>query len=187
MVDARVLHINQPMLMFVYMDLSLNEKLFICVSLPGGVKDVVFSLQGVGLATTLAVIEYTCPQVVYDVDCLFANALKNNTMSSTHRKILAMKQELENHRKHINCAPKGSMELNLPVPHKIMPGAMTLVDSVVQDRDFRFDWEEEVESIFFLNRFNARIEHTDGWCRRLCVNFLENFKCKLHHFFLSFF
>jgi hypothetical protein len=46
-------------------------------------------------------------------------------MSVTHPKIVAMKQELENHRKHINCAPKGSMELTLPVPVKTDPDTVS--------------------------------------------------------------
>jgi hypothetical protein len=52
------------MVMPVHKDVHLNEQLFICVSLPVGVKDVVCSLQGLGPATTLAVIEYTWPEAM---------------------------------------------------------------------------------------------------------------------------
>ena len=94
--------------MTVYKDpVTLSERVSFVVSLPSGVTDVGFSLLGNGPATTLAAITYTWPKILYEVDGLFESAIKDPTKSlpPTHPKIIALKLELENNRKHIEAAP----------------------------------------------------------------------------------
>ena len=123
--DARIQNKNQPVLMAVYHDaVSLNEMLAIVVTLPSGVKDVVFALLGTGPKTNLVEIGYTWPGVVYNVDALFASALAAETITLTSPKIVALKAELENHRDHINSKPRGSIQLTLPISVKTDPDSI---------------------------------------------------------------
>ena len=123
--DARIQNKNQPVLMAVYHDaVSLNEMLAIVVTLPSGVKDVVFALLGTGPETNLVEIGYTWPGVVYNVDALFASALAAETITLTSPKIVALKAELENHRDHINSKPRGSIQLTLPISVKTDPDSI---------------------------------------------------------------
>ena len=111
--------------MAVYKDgESLNEMLFIVVTLPSGVQDVVFALLGTGPETNLVEIGYTWPGVVYSVDALFASALAKKTLTHTSPKIVALKAELENHRDHINSKPRGSILLTLPISVKTDPDSI---------------------------------------------------------------
>lgn len=73
--DSRIIHQNQPVLMAVYKDHSLAEIVSICVTLPSGVTDIRFTLDGTGPATTFATITYTWPQVMFDIEGLFASAI----------------------------------------------------------------------------------------------------------------
>ena len=65
--NCRLLYQNQPVLMALYKNSTLAEIDSICVTLPSGVSDVRFSLDGTGPATTLATIRYTWPQVMFEV------------------------------------------------------------------------------------------------------------------------
>ena len=58
---------------------------------------------------------------MFDVEGLFASAIRNKTMTVTHHKIIALKLELENSRKHIDSKPQGSIEISLPIPVKTDP------------------------------------------------------------------
>jgi hypothetical protein len=73
--DSRVIHQNEPVLMAVYKDHSLAEIVSICVTLPSGVTDIHFTLDGTGPATTFATITYTWPKVMFDIEGLFASAI----------------------------------------------------------------------------------------------------------------
>ena len=42
--------------------------------------------------------------------------IRPNPLPPTHLKIIALKLDLENNRKHIEAAPQGSMEIALPIP-----------------------------------------------------------------------
>ena len=70
-----VLNQNQPVLMVVYKDHSLAKIFTICVTLPIGVTDIRFTLDVTGPATTFATITYTWPQVMFDIQGLFASAI----------------------------------------------------------------------------------------------------------------
>ncbi|KAK4010312.1 hypothetical protein OUZ56_019457 [Daphnia magna] len=123
--DSRIIHQNQPVLMAVYKDHSLAEIVSICVTLPSGVTDIRFTLDGTGPATTFATITYTWPQVMFDIEGLFASAIKKKkTMTVEHPKIIALKLELENNRQHIDRKPQGSMEISLPIPVKTDPNTV---------------------------------------------------------------
>lgn len=124
-VDARISHQNQPVLIAVYKDQLLAELLFMCVVLPSGVTDVRFKLNGTGPATMLATITYTWPEVMFEVEGLFASALSKKTMALNHPKIIALKLELENNRKHVNSKPQGTMDITLPIPVKTDPDTIT--------------------------------------------------------------
>jgi hypothetical protein len=123
--DCRLIYTNQPVLMAVYKDHTLAEIVSICVGLPSGVTDICFTLVGAGPATTLASITYTWPQVMYEIEGLFASAISKKTMAINHPKIIALKLELENNRKHENRKPQGSIEVSLPIPVKTDPDSIT--------------------------------------------------------------
>jgi hypothetical protein len=74
--DCKFIHQNQPVLMAVYKDNSLAEIVSICVTLPSDVTDTRFTLDGTGPATTLATVTYTWPQVMFEIEGLFASAIK---------------------------------------------------------------------------------------------------------------
>jgi hypothetical protein len=74
--DYKLIHQNQPVLMAVYKDNSLAEIVSICVTLPSGVTDIRFTLDCTGPATTLATVTYTWPQVLFEIEGLFASAIK---------------------------------------------------------------------------------------------------------------
>ena len=58
--------------MTVYKDPeSLEEKLCVIASLPGGVSDVEFSLIGSGPGSNTAKITYSWPPIVYDIPGIF--------------------------------------------------------------------------------------------------------------------
>ena len=76
--------------MAVYKNHLLAEILSICIVLPSGVTDVRFKLDGTGPATILATITYTWPEVINEVEGLFASALSKKTMSLNHPKIIAL-------------------------------------------------------------------------------------------------
>ncbi len=73
--DCKLIHQNQPVLMAVYKDNSLAEIVSICVTLPSGVTDIRFTLDGTGPATTLATVTYTWSQVMFKIEGLFASAI----------------------------------------------------------------------------------------------------------------
>jgi Na+-translocating ferredoxin:NAD+ oxidoreductase RnfA subunit len=80
--------------MVVYKDHSLAKIFTICVTLPIGVTDIRFTLDGTGPTMTLATITYTWPQFMFDIEGLFASAIKK-TVTVDHLKIIAFKLELE--------------------------------------------------------------------------------------------
>jgi hypothetical protein len=73
--DSRLIHQNQSVLIAVYKDQSLAEIISICVTLPSVVTDIRFTLDVTGPATTFATITYTWPQVMFDIEGLFASAI----------------------------------------------------------------------------------------------------------------
>ena len=74
--DCKLFHKNQPVLMAVYKNNSLAEIVPFCVTLPSGVNDIRFTLDGTGPATTLATVTYTWPQVMFEIESLFVSAIK---------------------------------------------------------------------------------------------------------------
>ena len=99
--------------------------LFIAVALPSGVREIFFKLLGTGPETNLAEIGYSWPEALYEVEALFAKALREKSMNLNHPKIVALKTELENHREHINSKPRGSIELTFPVSVKTDTDSIT--------------------------------------------------------------
>lgn len=114
--DAQIIHHNQPVMMSVYRDPDTEEeRVIIVASLPGGSTDIEFSLVGSGPGTRTARIEYRWPSIAYNIEEIFAKEIANKIIPSCHPKILALKADLQNTRDCIDEAPKGMMELSLPI------------------------------------------------------------------------
>ena len=73
--ECKLIHQNQQVLIAVYKDNSLVEIVSICVTLSSGVTDIRITLDGTGPATTLATVTYTWPQVMFEIEGLFASAI----------------------------------------------------------------------------------------------------------------
>jgi hypothetical protein len=83
--DTKIIHRNQPVLMTVYKDPeSLEEKLCVIASLPGGVSDVEFSLIGSGPGSNTAKITYSWPPIVYDIPGIFNKDIDAKLISLHH-------------------------------------------------------------------------------------------------------
>jgi len=124
--DVGVVNHNQPVLMAVYKDpATLCEKVCLCVDLPSGATEIIFALLGTGPATTKVVISYKWPQILYNVDGLFAKELEKKSMSATHPAIMALKLELFNSRNYVKDAPIGKIEVTLPIPVQTNPTTVT--------------------------------------------------------------
>ena len=73
--DSRLIHQNQPVLMAVYKDHPLAEIVSIGVTLSSWITDIRFTLDGTGHAPTFATLTYTWPQVMFNIEGLFASAI----------------------------------------------------------------------------------------------------------------
>jgi hypothetical protein len=132
--DSRFSHHNQPILVSVYKDhVTEQEKVIMLCVLPNGATEIRFRLVGSGSGSRLAVIEYTWPPIAYEIEALFGEEIKKAEMSACDPKILALKEDLRFTRQHKAQAPKGSIEINLPIPvqtavHTIKPEGKTRKD-----------------------------------------------------------
>ncbi|KAK4013252.1 hypothetical protein OUZ56_025486 [Daphnia magna] len=92
--DSRVTHHNQPILMSVYNDpVTQQEMLIILCVLPIGATTVRFTLVGSG-----------------------PEEIKQGEIPDCHPKIIALKEDLKFTLEYLSEAPKGSIELALPIP-----------------------------------------------------------------------
>ena len=116
--DLQIVHHNHPALVTVYKDpATQQEKVFIVISLPGGSGEAEFSLVGNGPGSSTAHIQYDWPPVLFDIDSLFAKVnIGNEKISEFHPKILALKNELQNHRDSVDAIPQTVIEIPLPIP-----------------------------------------------------------------------
>jgi hypothetical protein len=84
--------------------------------LPIGATEVRFTLVGSGLGSRLAIIDYLWPPIVFEIENLFAEEIKQGEFADFHPKIIALKEDLKFTREYLSEAPKGSIELALPIP-----------------------------------------------------------------------
>ena len=116
-VDAYVTHKNQPVLTDVYLDPETEKEIdVIMATLYGGATDVQFSLVGSGPGTSTAKITYNWPPLSFEIEDLFEKPIKSEKLPTCHPKILALKKGLQNCRGAIDETPRGSIELNFPIP-----------------------------------------------------------------------
>ena len=132
--DTKIIHRNQPVLMTVYKDPeSLEEKLCVIASLPGGVSDVEFSLIGSGPGSNTAKITYSWPPIVYDIPGIFKKDIDAKLITSCHPLIISLKNELKNHRDSIDSTPQGEIELILPISVQTAPTAISRAGKKTND------------------------------------------------------
>ncbi len=87
---------------------------FILFVLPIGATEVRFTLVGSGLGSRLAIIDYLWPPIVFEIENLFAEEIKQGKFANFHPKIIALKEDLKFTREYLSEAPKGFM--NSPFP-----------------------------------------------------------------------
>jgi hypothetical protein len=80
--------------------------------LPIGATEVRFTLVCSGPGSRLAIIDYLWPEI----ENLFAEEIKQGEFADCHPKIIALKEDLKFTREYLSEAPKGSIELALPIP-----------------------------------------------------------------------
>ncbi len=91
--DSQISHHNQPVLRTVYRDPdTLQEKVCLVASLPGGSENVAFSLVGSGPGSVLARVTYSWPPLLMTL-MLFLK--KNLRVVNRQKPIPKLKQELE--------------------------------------------------------------------------------------------
>ncbi|KAK4021578.1 hypothetical protein OUZ56_003490 [Daphnia magna] len=113
--DSRFNNNTQPIVVSVYKDhVTEQEKVIILCVLPNGADEIRFRLIGSGPGTMFAVIEYAWTPIAYEIEALFGDEIKKAEMATP--KILALKDDLKFTRQHKAQAPKGSIEINLPIP-----------------------------------------------------------------------
>lgn len=114
--DALIRHQNQPVIMSVYKDPESHEEMVCLVAmLPGGSKDVDFSLVGSGPSSSLARVTYSWPPIAHDIDAMFESLKLVDKMARYHPKVISLKTELEKTRPTIEAIPRGVMEFTLPI------------------------------------------------------------------------
>ena len=114
--DPDISHINQPLLMSVYIDpVTEVEHLVIVATLLGGVTEAKFTLVGDGTGTRKARIEFDWPEPSVDIEGLFAQEIDSGEIPFCHPMIIAMKRDLKNCRENIEHYPKGFIDLDLPI------------------------------------------------------------------------
>jgi hypothetical protein len=105
--------------MSVYKEpVTQQEILIILCVLPIGATKVRFTLVGSGPGSRLAIIDYLWPPIVFEIENLFAEEIKQGEFADCHPKIIALKEDLKFTREYLSEAPKGSIELALPIPVK---------------------------------------------------------------------
>jgi hypothetical protein len=83
--------------MEVYRDPDTEkDKVIVVASLFGGTTDVEFTLLGSGPGTTSAQITYKWAPHSFNIEELFAKAIKSQTIPSCHPKIVLLKKGLQN-------------------------------------------------------------------------------------------
>ncbi len=131
--DTKIIHKNQPVFMTVYKDPdSLEEKLCVIASLPGGVFDVEFSLIGVHPAVTIQNYVFLA-WLVYDIPRIFKKAIDEKQITSCHPLIVSLKNEFKNHRDSIDSTPQGEIEFILPISVQTAPTAISRAGGKTND------------------------------------------------------
>jgi hypothetical protein len=109
--DRRVVHMNEPLLMQTYKDPNTHqEMLILAVLMHSGVTNVTFDLNSDG---TQATITYNWPKVMFNVDNMFSKLVNNGTIPAYHPKIMALENELETTRKSKIEIPIAQTIINL--------------------------------------------------------------------------
>ena len=113
---SQVKHINQPVLMSVFLDpVTEQEKAIVVTCLRGGTEEAKFYLVGLGRGTQTARIVYHWPKISFEFDELFAKQIKAENITNYHPKLIALKKDLQLNRERIDQNPIGTMELTLPI------------------------------------------------------------------------
>ncbi len=103
--------------MEVYRDPDTEkDKVIVVASLFGGTTDVEFTLLGSGPGTTSAQITYKWAPHSFNIEELFAKAIKSQTIPSCHPKIVQLKKGLQKCRASKDDTPVGTIDLTLPIP-----------------------------------------------------------------------
>ncbi len=119
--DTHIVHRNQSVQMSVFKDPeTLHGMLIIVVLLPSGVEKAQFSLVGDGPGTRTAKIEYDWPSISLDPEEYFDFEMSIGALNKIHPKVVSLKDDLRFFRTNIDHAPKGSMELTLPISVQII-------------------------------------------------------------------
>ena len=114
--DSHIKHINQSIRMEVFIDPETeNKKLIVIVVLPSGSMCAEFNLVGAGPGTNLARVTYTWPEVLYNIEKLYAKSIEEGALTNYHPRLVALKNGLTNHRETKNDVPVGEIHLQLPI------------------------------------------------------------------------
>lgn len=112
---------NYPIVCNTYVDpITDTEKVLLVVSMPGGSQNVKVELVDDGQS---ALIKYSWPKSMYDIDDLFRAQLDKNDLTSHHPLVLCFKAGLQETRKRIDFAPIASFKVNLPIKVQVAPGS----------------------------------------------------------------
>jgi hypothetical protein len=113
--DSKIAHTNQPALITVFRDPeSGDHKVALVVALPGGATHVEFSLLGGNAGSSTAIVTYSWPPIMFNIEAMFAQSIKNGK-SRVHPHFNALKEQLKNNRDSIDATPKGVMQIALPI------------------------------------------------------------------------
>lgn len=109
---------NFPIVCKTYADPDTEvEKVLMVVSLPGGSQNVKIELIEDGQA---ALVKYSWPKPMYDVDDLFRRQLNVGDLTNHHPLVLCFKSALQECRKRIDFAPLASFKVNLPIKVQVV-------------------------------------------------------------------
>ncbi|XP_032778823.2 uncharacterized protein LOC116917465 [Daphnia magna] len=153
--DSRFNNNTQPIVVSVYKDhVTEQEKVIILCVLPNGADEIRFRLIGSGPGTMFAVIEYAWTPIAYEIEALFGDEIKKAEMATCDPKILALKDDLKFTRQHKAQAPKGSIEINLPIP------VQTAANTIKREGKTRKDGSQAilVELIAYQFRYTVKRE-----------------------------
>ena len=113
--DSKIAHTNQPVLTTVFRDPeSGDHKVAVVVALPGGATDVEFSLLGGNAGSSTAIVTYSWPPIMFNIEGMFAQAIKHRK-SRVHPHFNALKEQLKNNRDSIDATPQGVIQIALPI------------------------------------------------------------------------
>lgn len=73
----------------------------------------------------LVVIEYAWPPKTYEIEAFFEDEIKKGEIATCYPKILALKNDLKFTRQPKDQVPKGSIEIEIPIPFQTAANTVT--------------------------------------------------------------